>query len=209
MSYKKMILMSVSILVLAGCAHKNAYLKEAQTVPPMVVPANIKMKPSENYYPVPGAPVIVTPPPQEPPGSNLQRFKARKNPPQALAQPTVTVASQTTELPPVAETSTIRYAAAQPLMVAQSENKLWVKVGRVLQHSSYQILDQDPTMGSYYVLDAKSTGNKLTESTPIYRIYLKPENDKTEILLLDKQNQPAVGNAAERIMTVLRNGLKG
>lgn len=209
MSYTKVILMGAVTLGLLGCAHKNDYLKESQTIPPMGVPTNIYMKPSENYYPITKGITVTTPPLQEPPGSDLQRFKPVKKPAQqALTQPTVTEPVRTVQLPEAAETTKTYYASAkESLTVAGSENQVWAKVGRALQHSPYQILDQDPTMGSYYVLDAVSTGNKVTQSTPIYRVYLKSENNKTQILLLDQQNQPAASDVAVRIISMLRHEL--
>jgi hypothetical protein len=92
--------MGVLMMTLVGCSHNLAYLREAQTTSPIVVPANVSIKPLQSYYPVPNAPTVITTqaPSMEPPGSDLQRFKKAKH--------TTMQAQQTTELPAVAETQT-------------------------------------------------------------------------------------------------------
>ena len=82
--------------------------------------------------------------------------------------------------------------------------QVWDKVGKALRSTPYQVLDQDVSMGSYYVLDAPSTGNKVTKATPIYRVYLKPIGDKTEILLFNQHNQPAIREVAKRIIAAIQ-----
>lgn len=92
MSYQKMAVISAVAVVLAGCSHNTDYLREAQTVPPLVVPSTVSMKPTQNYYPVPNTPVNTTiqPPSLLPPGSNLGRFTPPKKQ-QALAEPAAVV----------------------------------------------------------------------------------------------------------------------
>lgn len=75
------------LLALTACAHKapdkTRFAQYAQTLPPINVPPGIKDPTGESYYPVPPVPLTApfgTPPPLEPPGSQLTVQKQIKLP---------------------------------------------------------------------------------------------------------------------------------
>nr|WP_304985301.1 outer membrane protein assembly factor BamC [Coxiella-like endosymbiont] len=87
------------------------------------------------------------------------------------------------------------------LIMSNNISQAWMKIGRALQKTSYQILDQDSMLSSFYILDIKSTNNKITKATPIYRIYLKPQGHQTQVVLLNKNNQPVAKDVAQRVLS--------
>lgn len=194
MRYFTMILAAAAIMIFfVGCAKQNAsYIAHAQTIHPIVVPpVDTEVKASENYYPVPNnAPSITTSPSLIPSGSNLQRFD---NQSQLQSSKTVLAILQQNSAAP-----------APVLIIDQKQGQVWGKVGRALQKTPYQILDQDNTINSYYVLDVKSTNNKITKKTPIYRVYLKSDGNRTDVVLLDKDNQPAEKSVSQRILSAIQ-----
>lgn len=184
--------------VLTGCTyHENDYLHEAKTMHP-VLAEGMKIKKGEGYYPVPNIPTktVAKAPSLVPPGSNLQRFQHK------------------VKQPKKAKSRKKRFAqfekasnGAQALLLAAKRSIAWKRVGKALQSMSYQVLDQDSSMGSYYILDKKSTGNKITKTTPIYRIYLKASGSDTIVMLLNEKNKPASTEANQRILGALQQKL--
>ena len=76
MRYLRMSLTAAMTIFFIGCAKQNvSYVAHAQTIHPMVVPVDTKVKTSEDYYPVlSNAPSMTTSPSLVPPGSSLQRL---------------------------------------------------------------------------------------------------------------------------------------
>lgn len=86
-------------------------------------------------------------------------------------------------------------------------SQAWMKIGRALRKTSYQVLDQDITVSSFYILDTESTNNKITKATPIYRVYLKSRGEGTQVFLLNKNNLPAIGSVSYRILLAIQKGM--
>lgn len=194
MRYLTYLFFIVMTLILTGCAHHNKdYIKQSKTVNPIVVSNGVAVKSNQNYYPVPTPTsltqtVVTMPPSLTPPGSNPQRFQPEPQQNKPLTRWTKTKNGQALEI-----TENIKVA--------------WVHVGKALRKTDYKILDQDPSMASYYVLDAKSTNNKITKITPIYRILLRADGENTQVELLNHNNQPAANAVSERILGALQQKL--
>jgi len=182
-------------LSIVGCAsHSKDYMRESKTTTPIVVPSGVAVKPRQNYYPVPGAmpKTVSSQPSLIPPGSNLSRFNPRLRE-KSKSKKTLATLSQTKN--------------GQMLELTESPKMAWVHVSKALQKTNYQVLDQDPSMASFYVLDVTSTNNKITKDTPIYRLVLKASGKNTEIQLLNQKNQPAPSNISSRILGALQKKL--
>lgn len=160
--------------VLVGCVKHNNYFEESKTTKPISMPAGVRVEERESYYPVPDntAPTTTTTPSQEPPGSHLERFKQSSN--EGLSAPS--------------------WVINQPVKTA------WTQVGGALHRSTYTVLDQDRSLGSYYILDTPSTHHKITQNTPIYRILLKSHGKETQMILLNQHNEPVNDEVANRIL---------
>lgn len=198
----------VSVALLSGCANhsETAYLKESQQVKPLQMPSGINLKDEQNYYPVQGriaSPQSTTTPSLVPPGSDLQRFEESKN----------TASSATTSTAAAAPASLVKWsqsAEGEPVLVLlESQDKAWRDVGRALKATDYQVLDKDRTMSSYYILDTKATSNKITEKTPIYRVYVQADRaaGTAKVSLLSEQNQPVKASVAKQILQLLEQNL--
>ncbi|WP_423062383.1 outer membrane protein assembly factor BamC [Candidiatus Paracoxiella cheracis] len=197
MRYLIYLFSGVMALLLVGCAnHNKDYIKQSKTVHTIVVPRGVALKPAQNYYPVPASTPqnISTSPSLVPPGSDLQRFNPKS---QAKSQP-----QKTQTLATLTQTKN-----GQVLEVSEQSSVAWARVGKALRKTSYKVLDEDPSMASYYVLDATSTNNKITKSTPIYRVLLKTNGDNTQVELLNQQNQPAPVDVSKRILGALQKNL--
>lgn len=187
----------VVAVALAGCAsHSEDYIKQSKVVRPIVVPQGVAVKPGQNYYAVPlgRTQTVTTSPSLVPPGSNPQRFRHVPAKPQAQ-QNNKTLASW------------MRTENGQALEIAENAKTAWAHVGQALRATNYKILDRDSAMGSYYVLDTSSTDNKITSSTPIYRILLTAEGKNTQIQLLNQRNQPAPNDVSQRILGAVQQKL--
>ncbi|AAO90730.1 outer membrane protein assembly factor BamC [Coxiella burnetii] len=193
MRYLTLITAIATTTLLVGCAKRpQNYLTHARTVPAIRTSADMPVKRGKNYYPVPNAaPSVTQSPSLVPPGSNLQRFENQTQLQQSFSKRTMATLQQSNQGSPV-------------MAIAEKPAVAWSKVGRALQKTPYQILDQDSTLHSYYVLDVKSTNNKITKTTPIYRVYLKAQGNQTQVILLNKDNQPAAKDVSQRILTAIQ-----
>src|SRR3990167_504017 len=200
MRYRVYFLIGATLLTLVGCTyHDDQYLRQAQTVSPIASDQAAKIKQEQSYYPVPAIPKesVLTPPPLVPPGSDLQRFEKQKKNSSAAGTSSSSHAYW--------ETST---TGAPVLVLSEPMETAWASVGHALQATPYRILDQDESMHSYFILDAQSTSDKITKTTPIYRVYLKRVADRTRIILLNQNNQPAAQNISQRILGTLQKKLQ-
>lgn len=187
-------------LSIVGCAsHDKDYIKQSKTVHPIVVPAGVAVKPQQNYYPVPAsAPTNISAAPSLiPPGSNLGRFNPHLRP-KKLKSPS----KSNKRLATLSQTKN-----GEILELSENTKKAWVDVSEALRNTNYKILDQDPSMASFYVLDVTSTNNKITKDTPIYRLLLKAKGENTQVQLLNQKNQPAASNISNRILGALQKNL--
>lgn len=182
--------------VLTGCTyHEDQYLRESQTVKPIST-TNTKVRKGKSFYPVPNIPAQTSTeaPSLVPPDSNLQRFEKK---------PKSAASSNKQQFARIESSG----KGGQSLVLAEKSSLAWKDVGKALHDTSYQILDQDPSIGSYYILDAKSTGNKITKTTPIYRVLLKSDGGNTHVVLLNDKNQPASADVSKRILKALQKKL--
>ncbi|WP_267256817.1 outer membrane protein assembly factor BamC [Coxiella endosymbiont of Ornithodoros maritimus] len=193
MRYLTLITVIAITMLLVGCAKRpQNYLTHARTVLVMRTSTDIPVKRGENYYPVPDvAPSVTQSPSLALPGSNLQRFENQTQLQQSFSKRTMVTLQQSNQGSPV-------------MTIVEKPAVAWSKVGRALQKTPYQILDQDSALHSYYVLDVKSTNNKITKATPIYRVYLKAQGNQTQVILLSKGNQPAAKDVSQRILTAIQ-----
>lgn len=193
MRYTALLTTITTLVFLGGCAkYSQDYIMDSRTIAPLVVFANTPIKKGQNYYLVPNIPSVTQTTSQLPPGSNLERFQNQSQLQSSSASPKKLVAIQ----PSIDEQSS--------LIMSDNISRAWMKIGRALQKTSYQILDQDSMLSSFYILDIKSTNNKIIKATPLYRIYLKPRGNQTQVVLLNKNNQPAAKDVAQRILSAIQ-----
>jgi len=192
-----------TVTLLMGCAHRSdEYMKKAQVVPPLQMPSGVNLKSEQNYYPLPRKPVVNTPPPSlVPPGSNLERYKESALEPKVIT-PTINK-NNTFALVKWDDTP-----KGPTLVLAEKPDSAWTRVGKALRATDYQVLDQDATMSSYYILDTKVTKQQITEKTPIYRVYVKKDlNDTSTIVLFSENNNLVQADIAKRILKALQQHL--
>ena len=195
MRYLKLVFSLAAVAALAGCTdHNKDYLYQSGSVDPVVSVPGAKVKKGQNYYPVPNVSSggVQSAPSLVPPGSDFQRFKkkAQRTPPKAHQKVATRLEKNPKGLPVLA--------------LSETQKQAWTDVGKALQKTAYKVLDQDPSMASYYILDSDTTGQRITKKTPIYRVYLKGDGAKTNVFLLDKENQPASALVAHRVLNALR-----
>ena len=185
------------VISLTGCSsgvfksHDQDYVKQAGSVYPVVPPAGVKLRQAQNFYPIPGTPdTKVAPPSDVPPGSDFGRFAKAKKP---AATPKITQAKWS-------ETPT----GEPTLLLAQNIDTAWKSVNGALVSARLKILDKDTMMHSFYVL---SKGDKVTTSTPIYRIALDKKGHDTQIEVLDSQNKLVDKTSAKQLLTVVQQHL--
>lgn len=198
--FKLSLVLITPILLLSGCqGGKQAYLQEAQQAKLLKMPAGVRLKDEQNYYPVPSVPhsANAAAPSLLPPGNQLERFEKKSVTHQA------SVSSRAI--------STVKWsqgASGEPILVMlEQQNKAWDHVGKALSATDYQVLDRDPSMSSYYILDTKSTGNQITEKTPIYRVFVQADKENSKVLLLSEKNGSVNANTAKQILRALEQHL--
>lgn len=231
---KKSALLAI-MLALTGCSTwqqsapkpplQTNHYNEATSVSPVKAPSNLSSENLVNHYPISSTPVtnqelLSTQPSSTPPASGL-------SPSASAAQPvmpaTATPQTQTTtnyiqqRLTPERQTATTAAASSAssmpsngPVIVAinYDYSQAWDKVGQALRASGYRVLQQDNSLGRYYVLDLAGTQGKLRRDTPIYQVHLiEIGNGKTQLNLLDSHNKPADDNTARRILGAVQQKL--
>ena len=168
----------ITTIFLFSCAKNSQnYLTHAQTIQAIKASVNIPIKPGKNYYPI---------------------FNVDGR--------TLPVTQSPSLVPPCKVMVTFQHnTQGIPIVTISEKSALaWIKVGSALQKTPYQILDQDSTFNSYYILDIKSTNNGIIKTTSIYRVCLKARGNQTQIVLLNKDNQPAPKEVAQRILTAIQ-----
>lgn len=196
----KVLAITVTSIGLFSCAavHReaavgsNTYLKKSQTIPATQIPKSVASNvPMQTYYPIP--PVSMAPlaqaPSTVPPGLPMQ------------PQPTPVASAAQPQNPVVAASS------STALVLNMSYNQAWSAVGKALRSSGYKVMQQDNSLGAYFVLDLAGTGGKLQTGTPIYQVHLKNLGDTTSVNVLDDKNQPADPAVSGRILGALKRGL--
>src|SRR4029077_9133281 len=118
--------------------------------------------------------------------------------PRVVSQPPTITATPAVASMPANGIVTINYDYSQA----------WDKVGQALRASGYRVLQQDNSLGRYYVLDLAGTSGKLQRNTPIYQVHLiEIGTGKTQLNLLDAHNKPADGATARRILGAVQQKL--
>ena len=187
----------VVTIFLFGCVkNPQNYLTHAQTIQVLKTSVDTQIKSGKSYYPVLNVNGRILPITQSsslvPPNSNVQRFEGQTRP-RGSSSPKGIIANlqQDTQ-------------GTVIMIIAEKSELAWAMVGNALQKTPYQILDQDRTLGSYYILDVKSTNNKIIKTTPIYRVYLKSCGNQTRVFLLNKDNQPVQKKVTQQILTAIQ-----
>lgn len=173
--------------------HSDDYIKQSQSVRPIVVPAGVTSPMQKAYYRVPAlsrqaenAPMSLLPP-----GSRVSRYRNVVK---------VNVQGKKRVFVRLSKHS-------KRLVLSTNSKNAWPMVGRALQKAHYQVLDQDKGMGTYYVLDTGKTSHKITQSTPIYRLVLKRNGKKSSLSILNQKDKPADADIAIRILTDIKKNL--
>ena len=193
----KIICISLIVIALSSCArfgaHDKASAKHAQTIPPLVIPAGAHPLKEQSYYTVPKTAKhpATTPVSLLPPGSHISE-KSKHSGLHSNNQVAKWVRSS---------------KGSSMLTLPMKANVAWSRVGKALHADHYQILDEDSAMGSYYVLDTRSTDKKITEKTPIYRLNIKQVGKHSEVTLMNQNNKPAKPAVAQRILGGLQKRL--
>ncbi len=179
---------------------EKRYLVGSNAVTPVIVPRGLSSSKLKNYYAVPAGAINPSnvSPSTVPPNSNLQRFS--KNNVKAMGQ-TMPVAATT--IATLAKTK----SGEQVLSVKLNPEKAWGPIGIALKQSHFQVLDQDKSMGSYFILDPSMTNNKITAKTPIYRVDIQPQGKQSKVAILDQTNHPAEAVATAKILGALNANL--
>jgi uncharacterized lipoprotein len=144
----------------------------------------------ETYYPIP--PVSMAPMVQPnvlPPGSEIARTQAQS---QARVMP---------------QRSSVVASSASAIILNSNYDQAWQQVGRALRASGYKIMQQDSSLGSYYVLDLASSGGKLKDTTPIYQVHLANKANNVAVNVLNEKSQVANTAVSSRILGAIRSRL--
>ena len=184
---------------LSGCTghgmHSDDYIKQSAAVHPIVVPAGAIPPEQKAYYRVPSVSVRAHAGTMSllPPGSNVLQYRDK-------AKSKNHVSAQ---MPVVAHLEN----GNKRLILSLNANRAWSVVGRALGKTPYQILEKDKSMKTYYVLDLRSTSNKITQSTPIYRLAIKQVGDISVVHVLNQENQPATAQMSSKILKAVQKQL--
>lgn len=178
----KLSLMSLVVLGMTACTtvRNHGFLKDEtqsykneQPIPnTVVIPQNLSSKNMQDYYevPQPSAQAANISPTLIPPGSNIPQRPV--------------VISQQDRIRNAESAKIQGHTAAQsvaPAAVSASFAQAWVKVGHVLQASNYKIVERDKALGTYYVIDTRSSGGKVKKDMPIYQVHLKATGNGTVV----------------------------
>ncbi|MGB6976678.1 MAG: outer membrane protein assembly factor BamC [Gammaproteobacteria bacterium] len=198
---------------------------QATSVPPVKTPPKLSSENLVKHYPITSKPAtnqeLLTPPPSAvPPSSGLPPSTSAAQPVPATPTPQTQTATQyaepnveprpqtTTAATPPAPTSSAPSSGPVIVAINYDYSKAWDKVGQALRASGYRVLQQDSSLGRYYVLDLAGTNGKLQRNTPIYQVHLiEIGNGKTQLNLLNSSNKPADGNTARRILGAVQQKL--
>jgi uncharacterized lipoprotein len=223
---KKSVILA-SLLILAGCSTwqqqqskpplQTTQYNQAKSLPPVKAPAGLSSDNLVNHYPISSGPTtnqeLLTPTPTAvPPANGLSIATPVKPSLPATAQQNTPNYVANNAAPATASPKPVMAPAptSGPVIVTVNYDysQAWDKVGQALRSSGYRVLQQDSSLGRYYVLDLAGTNGQLKRSTPIYQVHLiEIGNGKTQLNLLDSNNKPADGNASRRILGAVQQKL--
>lgn len=207
-SFITMAVTSLASVLLGGCAsHDSAYLQQSQQAKPLRMPEGVNLKEEQNYYPSPANNATVAPasrstePPLTPPGMPTSAVTPSAAPAQSPSLATATSSPAPNNAAAAAQLS--QNSEGDPILVVNAnEQTTWHKVSKALKASDYQIVDKDRSMSSFYVLDVRATDNKITEKTPIYRVFLQPDaaGMPTRVSLMSQKNVTLQPEVAKQVL---------
>lgn len=195
MRYITIFLATVTMMALVwGCVKHSQDAVHSQAIVPLIAPADT-LKTGRNYDFVLNLPSVTQSHSQLPSGgSNVEQFN---NQSQMQLQALLAGQKKRAEMQ-------FSHDKQPSLIMPNNISQCWKKVECALQKTPYQIVDQDSSLSSFYILDIKSTNNKITTATPIYRIYLESQGNQTHVVLLNKNNQPAAKDITRRILSAIQ-----
>ena len=195
--------MACIVVALAGCSwskqklhrHDNDYVQGGGQIAQMDLPSGDRAHRMGEYYPIPpNGNVDAKPPSLVPPGSNLHSSKEKST---KVAKAASATKTQLVKLK----------SGDEALVMANTNAKAWGKVGSALKASGFQVLDQDSDMGTYFILDANETNNRITKQTPILRVNLKADQKNTQVTLASHDNGAVSAKVSDRILHQLQQQL--
>jgi outer membrane protein assembly factor BamC len=152
-------------------------------------------------------------------GRLLQKLAAK--PPRAVTPAAAVAAASAPE--PVARARMIPDRPVPTLMVDDSFDRAWRRVGLALDRSGFTVEDRDRAQGLYFVryVDPAQAGkeepnfftkmftSKSDLTGPVrYRVSVKGEGNASIVTVLDNQGAPEKGEAGQRIIKLLLADLK-
>jgi len=211
MSYLRLLIIAIMAIVLSACASyfgkHNNNTEAVATVPHTQVPDHLNAANLQNTYAVPPVGQTASDQPLSlvPPGSAVANADNKNNPATPYLQTAPVSSPSMPANSPAAPQAQITNAG---LVVKQPYQQVWQATANALTASGYQVVEQDSSLGTYYVADKVSTGGVIKKDTPIYQVHLQANGDATQITLLNSDNQNADSANTQRILGTLRNKLK-
>lgn len=157
-------------------------------------------------------------------GRLLLKLTAKPLPQAASASAPTNAAALVTSVPPTPPRARMLAGTPTPtLQVDDSFDRAWRRIGVALDRSGFTVEDRDRAQGIYFVryVDPKFAGKeepnfftKLFTSAdaaakPVrYRVTVKSEGKESLVTVLDGEGLPAVGEAGQKILSMLLNDLK-
>lgn len=191
----------VAVISLNACTSQTSYNQKhfkryAYSVHPIVVPSDTKIVKKEPYYqlPIGAAHVQAKPVSLIPPGSNILQYQKKSHDKKQNRQSSL----------PISKKLVQSKLGTEKIILSLKPAVAWEKLGEALRKSHYQILEKDKGMHSYYVLDSSKTHNKITQATPIYRVYVNAKGKYTEVGLMNHSNQPPNSKTTHRILKAIQ-----
>jgi len=108
------------------------------------------------------------------------------------------------------------------LLIAESFDRAWRRVGVALDSGNFAVDDRDRAAGDFYVryvdtdtgmkredpgFFSKLFGAKDPAKAPTYRLHLTDQGTKTEVTVFDADGKRDTGSTAQRILSVLSGKL--
>lgn len=185
----------VTLLALTGCAKKDAYMHQAQQTAALKMPTQVALQKAEPYYQVlHQINTDIEQPSLIPPDSHLQQSTTQTKKKQSIKSAKTLAKLESSRGTPI-------------LAIAENQQNAWGHVGKALRATDYQILDQDVSMASYYILDTSTTGKQITEDTPIYRVFVKDNKSTSMVMVLSESNERVDTQVTNRILGTLAEQL--
>lgn len=93
------------------------------------------------------------------------------------------------------------------ILTLNSDSKSsWTAVGNALKKSNYRIISSNRRNKVYYMLDTKSTGGIIKQTTPVYKVHLSTKGKETKIWLTSDKTETTASNV-EKILSDIKSKL--